>query len=343
MREVSVETAADYLRSTARVPAAMMMEIEELTGGVSNVVVLVEMSDGNRWVLKQSRAQLRTDQLWFSRLDRIWNEASALALLDSILPPGTVPSVLFEDHANYLLAMTCAPEGSEPWKARLLRGEADHDRAKLAGRILGQVHRMTEGDTMLNRPPLADRTVFDQLRIDPYFRQVARVHVDLGTKIAALVEGLTAPVETTFVHADFSPKNMLVHEGGFTVVDFETAHAGDPAFDLGFFLSHLLLKSFRVAKLGGDLEAALGRIDAFWRGYLDEVDKTLEDPRVGRGAAYAAVCCLARVDGKSPVDYLHELDEDSVRRFAGEALLQQDLDWSSLMARARAEMGLAER
>lgn len=340
MFEVSAETAADYLQRTGRVPAGTSVRALELTGGVSNVVLLVEMGEGTRWVLKQSRARLRTDLAWFSRLDRVWTEAAALALLDSLLPPGTVPAVLFEDHANYLFAMTCAPADAVPWKARLLSGEADHDRAQLAGTILGTIHRATLGDTILQRPPLADRTVFDQLRIDPYYRQVARVHVDLAPRVGDLIVSLTAPVETTFVHADYSPKNMLAHAGGFMVVDFETAHAGDPAFDLGFFLSHLLLKSFRAAQRGSDVTAALGRIDAFWTGYLNQTGGTIEGPRAARGAAHAAVCCLARVDGKSPVDYLDALDQDAIRRFAGEALMDEALTWSSLMDRARREMGI---
>jgi len=36
------------------------------------------------------------------------------------------------------------------------------------------------------------------------------------------------------VLADFSPKNILITDQGIHLVDFETAHYGDPAFDLGF-------------------------------------------------------------------------------------------------------------
>jgi 5-methylthioribose kinase len=316
----------------------MPVSVRELGGGVSNVVLLVELGDGDRWVLKQSRAQLRTELAWFSRLDRIWAETTALRLLDSLLPPGTVPSVLFEDRANYLFAMTCAPEGAEPWKARLLRGAPDHDRAKAAGTILGSIHTRTLGDAVLDRPPLNDRTVFDQLRIDPYYRQIARSHVDMTPQVSALIEGLDDPVETTFVHADFSPKNMLTHAGGFMIVDFETAHAGDPAFDLGFFLSHLILKAFREARRMSDVAPALGRIDAFWTGYLEVTGGHINDARASRGAMHAAACCLARVDGKSPVDYLRELDQDAVRRFAGDALMADSPDWSSLMELVRREL-----
>ncbi|MFO0955928.1 MAG: aminoglycoside phosphotransferase family protein [Isosphaeraceae bacterium] len=333
MFECTEVTIAEFLRGTGRVPASADVRCRELGGGVSNAVFLVEPQGLPAFVLKQSRAQLRTELAWFSRLDRVRNEVEAIRLLDAALPPGVVPALLFEDREHHLFAMSCAPADSEPWKGRLLRGEADIGRAVEAGRILGRMHAIPADSPALLAPPLADRTVFDQLRIDPYYRQLARVHFDLRGRLDALTGGLADPAERTFVHADYSPKNMLAHAGGFTVVDFETAHAGDPAFDIGFFLSHLILKAFRAARLGQETAEALARIDSFWEGYLGQAGGRIDDDRARRGAAHAAACCLARVDGKSPVDYRAQLDEDAVRRFAREALHDEALDWPSLRER----------
>jgi 5-methylthioribose kinase len=342
MRELTAETVADYLHDQGVAPPGTRISARELGGGVSNVVIRVDVEGVVPLVLKQSRAQLRTQLAWFSRLDRIWIERDALALVGAILPPGAVPAIVFEDHANFLIAMTCAPDDAEPWKARLLRGEPDLDRARQAGALLGAMHAETVSHPALDGP-MADHTVFDQLRIDPYYRQLARVYPDLRPALDALIAQLAEPVERTFVHADFSPKNMLAHRGGFTVVDFETAHAGDPAFDLGFFLTHLMLKAFRADRLGTahDVAAALGRLDAFWSGYLDRAGGRLDDHRARRGAVHTAACCLARLDGKSPVDYLDQFDQDAVRRYARDALLADALDWPGLRDRAIREMRFA--
>src|SRR4051794_39973617 len=137
MREVTPETAADYLRDTGRVPAGRAVAVRGLGWGVSNVVLRVEGEGEATIVLKQSRERLRTKALWVSRLDRIWTERAALELLAGVLPAGTVPEVLFADRENYLFAMTCAPEDSTVWKERLLAGEADPAVARRAGEVLG--------------------------------------------------------------------------------------------------------------------------------------------------------------------------------------------------------------
>ncbi len=70
------------------------------------------------------------------------------------------------------------------------------------------------------------------------------------------------------MHADFSPKNLLVYDGGrgLMMVDFETGHYGDPAFDLGFFLSHLVLKAFYHAPRH---EPLLELTEQFWIAYRE--------------------------------------------------------------------------
>lgn len=332
MRELDAHNAAGYLRQTARAPAGATIEVRELAGGVSNVVLRVDVDDRPPIVLKQCRERLRTQAEWLSRLDRIWIEVDAMKQLAAILPMGMVPEVLFEDRAEYLYAMTCAPDSSQVWKTQLLAGVIDPNVARQAGEALGSIHAETAGqEAMLDR--FAALEVFDQLRLDPYYRHVALAHPDLAKPLQDLIDETTTPPVKSLVLGDFSPKNMLVGPSGLILLDFETAHAGDPAFDLGFFLSHLLLKAFRAVPNAAPL---FDLISEFWTAYRTRhvVDESLSS----RTNRHVGACLLARIDGKSPVDYRHELNADAVRR-AGRAILTENpAHWSQLVVFVAHEM-----
>ncbi len=307
MREITPENAAAYLRESGHVPRESRISARELSGGVSNVVIRAEIEGQPPIVLKQARERLRVEAHWVSRIDRIWTERAALELLGSILPAGTVPGVLFSDEPNYLFAMTCAPDEADVWKERLLGGETDAAVARRAGEILGRIHGATVNHPAL-RGRFANTEVFDQLRIDPFYRKIAKVHPGIAGRLAALIVSMNNPPTRCLVLGDFSPKNVLIHKHGLTLVDFETAHAGDPAFDLGFFLSHLLLKTICYVRHSPEDARAAAEpyfhlIRTFREAYRLQVNG--DDPTLDRRtAAHLSACALARVDGKSPVDYL---------------------------------------
>ncbi len=320
MREITPETAVDHLRRLDRIPTDKPAKAAALGWGVSNVVVRVEVEGEPAFVVKQSRERLRTKAYWASRLDRIWIERDSLELLGTVLAEGAVPRVLFSVPEDFLFAMTAAPDDAVVWKEQLLHGVVEPDVARRAGAILGRMHTQLRDHPGLSGR-LADTTVFDELRIDPFYRAIARVHPDLGPAVDALISGMAAAPDRTFVHADFSPKNILVHRRGLTVVDFETAHAGDPAFDVGFFLSHITLKAFRT---GVDEARYLGLVEPFWDGYHAEAGPGHPDLSA-RSTRHAAACMLARVDGVSPVDYLDEEARGRARSVAREILARPSL------------------
>jgi len=121
-------------------------------------------------------------------------------------------------------------------------------------------------------------------------------------------------------HGDYSPKNILTHEQGFTLVDYETAHFGDPTMDLGFFLSHLMLKAVKQHPAHG-LFLELTR--AFWRGYAEQVAFRPFTELQAHGIDHLGVCLLARIDGTSPVDYLPEEERREMVRRLGRTILQE--------------------
>jgi 5-methylthioribose kinase len=334
MREIDAQTAADYLRDSGRVPRGSEVRIRELAGGVSNIVLRVDVPGQPPFVIKQCRERLRVAMEWHARLDRIWTESATLGVLRSILPEGTVPHVLFEDRPHYLFAMTCAPEDSVTWKTHLMAGRIDPDIAARLGRILGTIHADAPGLPAL-RGTLADTSLFEELRIDPYYRTTARRHPDFAPRIDDLIAAMARPDdERTLVLGDFSPKNILVHADGLILLDFECAHAGDPAFDLGFFLSHLLLKAIRAwPDSPTNVDTFLDLPTFFWKSYLDRrgMGGPARADLVRRAICHTSACCLARVDGKSPVEYLDARGQAIARSFAREALRIEPATWDDLL------------
>jgi 5-methylthioribose kinase len=314
MFELTADNALDYLRGRGWVGGEA--RVEALGGGVSNQVLRV-VTPETCFVVKQSRPQLRTRDAWYSDLDRIYREQEVMEALGPLLPPSTVPRVLFADRENYAYAMSHAPEGAVPWKDELLAGQVDLARGEHAGRVLGMMHEGSARAAETFRA-FCDHTVFVQLRVDPFYRRVQERRQEVAAEVDRVVEQMLA-VQEALCHGDYTPKNMLLHERGFTLVDYETAHFGDPTMDLGLFLAHLALKAVRRPQRRHDYFRLMR---AFWKGYREEVGFRSPDELERRGVQHLGVCLLARVDGTSPVEYLTEGPQrDAVRRL-GRSILQ---------------------
>lgn len=349
MLELDAQNTLDYLRQRGDVPDLDDARVEMLGWGVSNVVLRVTRPQGQDFIIKQSRTQLRTRAAWFSRLDRIYREIGMLRLLAPLLPAGVIPRVLFEDREQYLFAMEAFPAQHMVWKQALLNGDIDLTIADRLGDYLATIHQQTS-----NRPELArewgDLEVFDQLRLDPFYRYLAQVRPLAAPYLEALIaENLRT--QCCIVLADFSPKNILLAGGRIALVDFETGHYGDPAFDLGFFLSHLLLKAVHFAPRFDEYAELTRR---FWLHYQRptpslelhnaaglaaieyQSDMTSAD-LFRRMQGHMAGCMWARVDGKSPVDYLtRETSKQHVRDYCLSLFHSPARSWNETLDRLRA-------
>ncbi|MBI5281439.1 MAG: phosphotransferase [Candidatus Solibacter usitatus] len=270
-----------------------------LGGGVSNHVVLAE-SGGMRWVFKQSLEKLRVAQEWRSRRDRIWVECAALRAMAGVLPAGSVPRVLLEEREEHVFAMEAAPEGCMPWKTALLAGEVRREIAVWAGSLQGTWIRESARHPEWAQA-FGDLTVFGELRVDPYYRSTAARYPELAERFASLIREC-AQRRISLVHGDFSPKNLLAGGGAMMVIDWEVAHWGDPAFDGGFLTNHLLLKALRRPAAWTEYEGAAG---AFWEAARAEAGAGY-DWLEGAAMRHLGCLLLARVDGKSPVEYIEE-------------------------------------
>jgi 5-methylthioribose kinase len=328
MQELTAENAVQYVRDCGWV-AGGPVRVEPLGWGVSNLVLRVVMPE-HSFVLKQSRPQLRTVDPWFSDLERVYREEEVMRALFPLLPEPTVPRVLFSDRPNYVFAMTEAPAASRVWKQVLLAGDVDLAVAERAGFILGRMHEATALDPAIVRP-FRDRAVFIQLRVDPFYRKVQERRPEVAREVGAIADRMLS-CQDALCHGDYSPKNILVHGRGFTLVDYETAHWGDPTMDLGFFLSHLILKAARRVALREKYSNLTRR---FWEAYLDVVRFFPANELVSRGIEHFGVCALARIDGTSPVDYLtEEWKREAVRALARWVLRERPLRWEDVLEKS---------
>ena len=323
IQEITAANAIDYLKKRGQLSSGEDAVAEALAWGVSNIVIRIDRRSGDDFVIKQSRKQLRTQAEWFCQLERIWRELEVMQELQNLLPAGVVPRVLFEDRENYLFAMEAIDKDHKVWKAELLDGIFDLSITSRLGKYLGAIHRLSFDNQSLQER-WGDWIIFDQLRIDPFYRFIVKAHPE----IKDWVNDLIAEMESNricLVLADFSPKNILISGNQVHLVDFETAHYGDPAFDLGFFLSHLMLKAVYFGERGTD---CIQLVECFWDQYLSEIaplsesrnkeaEKMQQQELERRTIRHLAACMLSRVDGKSTVDYLGEPGlQDRVRSFS---------------------------
>lgn len=302
-----------YLRQAGHIPAAERPDFYSLRGGVSNRTILVRRPNDENWVLKQALAKLRVPVDWFSSPARIHREALGLRWLGRLAPTETIPAFLFEDHDQHLLAMEAVPQPHQNWKEVLLAGNLVPDQVDQFGRLLGTIHREAYHQRAQVGPAFADRTFFESLRLEPYYGFSATQVPSAAPFLHALIEATRAQT-ITLVHGDYSPKNILIYEGRLVLLDHEVIHFGDPAFDLGFSMTHLLSKAHHLPAHRAAFAAATVRYWQAYRALIADLDWAagLEE----RAVRHTLACLLARVAGRSPLEYLSPTEKERQKRAA---------------------------
>jgi 5-methylthioribose kinase len=228
--------------------------------------------------------------------------------------PDAVPGVFAIDRENNVLVIELAPDGYLDWKQQLLAGDVRPDVGARLGALLGGWHVASASDpTVLEE--FDEQEAFGQLRVTPFYTVAAARNPAAAPVIADLVERMTR-TRTSLVHGDFSPKNILAEPlagGGLWVIDWEVAHAGDPVFDVAFLLHHLICKMLVRPDRRADLMATA---ESFVRAYSDHTRAELGELDGRYLLAHTGALVLARVDGKSPVEYFSTAQRDAARSLA---------------------------
>ena len=286
--------------------------VEPLAGGVSNDVVVVRTAH-SAFVVKRALPRLRVAELWEASAERSYTEATALRWAHGVAPDA-VPGVVAVDRENNVLVIELASVGYGDWKQQLLAGEVRPDVGTRLGGLLAAWQRASASDPAV-LADFDDQEAFGQLRVQPFYAVAAERNPAAAPVIATLIERMAA-TRVSIVHGDFSPKNVLAEPfvgGGLWVIDWEVAHTGDPVFDVAFLLHHLICKMIVRPDRRHEL---MTTAESFVETYADRTRAAfgpLDDRYL---LAHTAALVLARVDGKSPVDYFSPAQRDAARALA---------------------------
>ncbi len=314
--------------------AGEVCDARPLTGGVASDIWYVGTAE-REFCVKRALERLRVEREWRVPVHRNAFEVAWLDIAADIAP-GSAPRVLGHDPAAGVFAMEYfAPASYRNWKDLLSRGVVDLETVAAVAGLLVRIHSATAGDSSL-AARFDDGELFFQLRLEPYLHGAAVQNPDLAPQLHALAAEVAGRREV-LVHGDVSPKNILVGEPAVVLLDAECACLGDAAFDLAFCLNHLLLKCLWAPAARTSLLAAFSR---FGEHYLAGVDWDEPAAIAERAARLLPGLLLARVDGKSPVEYLDDPERERVRRFARDNLQSPPQDLEQIVQRWR--VALAE-
>jgi aminoglycoside phosphotransferase (APT) family kinase protein len=293
---------------------------ERLTGGVSSDIWRIDLATGPICV-KRALAKLRVAADWQAPVERNRYEARWMRRANAAVP-ASAPRLLGLDETSGALAMQFLPSARyQLWKTRLRDGDTDPVFAAKVADTLARIHAATAGDPSAPADFPTDRIFYD-IRLEPYLVATARTHPDLAQPLHDLIV-VTQANKRTLVHGDVSPKNILCGPDGPVFLDAECAWWGDPAFDVAFCLNHLLLKCLWTPSAAAGFLACF---DALAAGYIARVAWEAPHALEARTSRLLPGLLLARVDGKSPVEYITtEQDRNRVRRTAS-ALLTHPVD-----------------
>jgi aminoglycoside phosphotransferase (APT) family kinase protein len=323
------------LQHLGLVPPEQEPPMVPLGGGVSSDIWRVELESGPVCV-KRALPRLKVEAWWEAPVERNAYECAWIEKV-AMLYPYAVPRILAHDPDAGLFVMDYLDPAEYPiWKERLHEGEAQPAFAARVGTTVAGIHRATAGDEKVAKRFATD-PIFYALRLESYLVATASQHPALADALHALVQ-TTAQTKLALVHGDISPKNILIGKQGPVFLDAECAWYGDPAFDLAFCLNHFLLKCLWTPQAAREFLACFTAMASAYRAAVTWEPK---DDLEGRTARLLPGLFLARVDGKSPVEYItRERDKDRVRRVASALLLAPPVRLEQVRVAWAKELGL---
>lgn len=311
---------------------SVVSSIEPLTGGISSEIALLSVGD-KKICVKFALEKLNVAQDWRAQTKRNHAEYQWL-LFASTVVNGVSPALYGCSDVLFGFAMDFI-EGPDvyQWKDALLKGKRNSGEAGKVGEVLGKIHQASAVSKEVNEK-FQNQEDFYSLRLDPYLNYTKTQHPKLADELSQLISMLNSNCRV-LLHGDVSPKNILFKQGKPILLDAECATMGDPSFDVAFCLNHLVLKAIHLRLRR---KALLKSINEFWAAYQTHVKWEIVANLEKRICKLLPALMLARVDGKSPVEYLNENEQKFVRVNAASLLKDQTSTLDALIERLKGNL-----
>ena len=292
-----------------------------LAGGIASDIWKVELPEGT-FCIKRALHKLKVTADWFVPVERNLYEWKYYEILDRAVP-GAAPRLVAQDVDSYLFVMQYLEPDNHPlWKSQLRDGLTSIAFAQQVGTRLATIHSYSAARVPELREEFPTDSIFYASRMESYLEATGRIHAELQPRLAELIRTVMT-TKHVLVHGDVSPKNILNGPQGPVFLDAECAFIGDPAFDLAFCLNHLLLKCLWNPAAQHGYAACF---TALATNYLSQVDWEPRHDVENRTAHLLPGLFIARIDGKSPVEYITDDRDKALVRATARSLLTRPVD-----------------
>ena len=317
MLVINLGNIKKYLKTLDFIQPEEKIVFEELHGGVTSTIIKI-IREKENLVLKQALKEFKTKDKITSSPKRNIIEQKCMDLLFYLLGSKYIPEIKFRDQNNFLFIMTCAPNGSRRWKEVLLEGTIDFNIGIKLACILAKIYNFTANNKKIQRD-FNDNSLFMEGRIKPCYREIQKFIPELRNNIENIINDTLKRKEALSI-IDITPKNVLINDKNFILIDFEGANYGDPSFDIGIFFAHIFLKSVYNHKIKDDY---FKLINLFWNTYRKKISVLSPNAFEKRVVQHTAAMMLARIIGKLPVDYLEGKDRQIIQNTSRTIILKQ--------------------
>lgn len=286
------------------------IQVEPLTGGVASDIAKVTVGD-NIYCIKFALAKLRVAADWYAPVERNYAEYRWLKAINNIIPETSLQLYGHSAEEHGFAMDFISGQDSYLLKTALFEGKGLNSQATAIGHLLGQIHKAS-AHAAFDCSPFQNRDDFYALRLEPYLVYTAGKHPDISNDLMEMSDRLYQN-QQILIHGDVSPKNIIFEAEHPYLLDAECATMGDAAFDVAFCLNHFILKGLYLP----DFQLPyLDLCAAFWDAYQVHVNWEQTEALEARMLRLLPMLMLARVDGKSPVEYFNTKEKDACRSIA---------------------------
>ena len=308
MVDISVyENLESYLMEKGVINKEEPYSMHYCKGGVSCTVCFVYSGD-KQLIVKQGLEQLKVKETWLCDPNRMNTEQESNRIYHNLMPD-CAPRVYDYDDENCIYWREAVPESWDMWKTDLMAGKLNFNSASKVITTLAIVHNHCAENPEV-REKFKDKDIFYHLRVSPYIEFILQKHPQLNDFAQPIIR-LLMDSEITLIHGDFSPKNIMTDSDKISIMDYEVAHYGHPAFDLAFFSNHFILKAIKNKAWAASY---LNMMEYMMDIYFSTVNFMPADELEKAYIQLLSLLMIARVDGKSPAEYIiEESDKQLVR------------------------------